>query len=105
MDIDKAIRMAVETGKVELGSQKALKLAAFAGAKLVLVSSNCPAGALADLRRFASLSSVPVLAYGGTSLELGTVCGKPFPISMLSIVEQGDSSILEAAKQGSKDGE
>ncbi len=96
MDIDRAIRMAVESGKVEFGSQKALKHASFGSAKLVLVSSNCPTNSLADLKRLASLSQLPVVGYEGTSLELGTVCGKPFPVTMLSIIDAGDSNLLES---------
>ena len=99
MDIDKAIRMAVDTGKVEFGSEKALKLSMFGKAKLVLVSSNCPTNALADLERHAGLSKIPISTYNGSSIELGTVCGKPFPISMLSVLEAGDSNILDAAKK------
>jgi large subunit ribosomal protein L30e len=97
MDFEKAIRMAVDTGKVEFGSQRALKLALLGGAKLVIVSSNCPADVLADLRHFTKLSKVHIMDYRGTSVELGTVCGKPFPVSALSVVEQGDSNILEGA--------
>lgn len=97
MDIERAIRMAVDTGKVEFGSHKALKRAMLGSAKVLVISNNCPAEAKADLLRYASLSGVPVITYSGTGTELGTVCGKPFTISALSIVEAGDSNILDAA--------
>lgn len=97
MDIERAIRTAVDTGKVEFGSHKAIKCAMLGSAKALVISSNCLPSAKADLLRYASISGVPVIQYSGTGMELGTVCGKPFTISALSVVEAGDSNILEAA--------
>jgi len=103
MDIDKAIRTAVDTGKVLLGADRARKLALTGGAKLVVIARNCPEGARRDLVRYCELSAIPVFSYGGSSLELGTVCGKPFPVSALSIVEEGSSDIMRVV--GAKAGE
>jgi large subunit ribosomal protein L30e len=97
MDIERAIRTAVDTGKVEFGSHKALKRAMLGTAKVLVISTNCPPEAKADLLRYASISGVRIILYPGTGLELGTVCGKPFTIGALSVVEAGDSNILDAA--------
>ncbi|MFH1750712.1 MAG: 50S ribosomal protein L30e, partial [Candidatus Micrarchaeota archaeon] len=86
----------VDTGKVELGTQKARKLALLGGAKLILIASNIPRESYLDLGHFAKLSNVPVIEFKGTSLELGTVCGKPYPVSALSVIEEGHSTILKA---------
>ena len=32
----------------------------------------------------------------GTGMELGAVCGKPFIISVLTVIEEGNSDILKA---------
>jgi ribosomal protein L30E len=32
-------------------------------------------------------------------MELGSVCGKPFPISVLSVYEEGSSNIIDLAKK------
>jgi large subunit ribosomal protein L30e len=48
--------------------------------------------------RYARLSNIPVYIYPGTSRELGTLCAKPFVVSALAIVDEGDSRIVEAIK-------
>ena len=99
MDMDKAIRTAVDSGKVELGADKAKKLSLTGKAKMIIVAANCPEALEKDLRRYGELSSIPVVFYAGTSIELGTVCGKPFPVSALSVVEEGSSDVLKAAEK------
>ncbi|MBI5229285.1 50S ribosomal protein L30e [Candidatus Micrarchaeota archaeon] len=96
MDLSKAIRIAVDTGKVELGSDKTRKLALNGGAKLVIVSSNCPKHVLQDLRHYCVLSSIPLIEFSKTSIELGTICGKPFPVSAMSVIDEGNSDIMNA---------
>ncbi len=98
VDLDKAIRLAVDTGKVEFGTKSAKTLASHAKTKLVVLSSNCPKETSLAITRYAKLSNVPTLKYKGTSLELGSLCGVPFPVSALSIVEEGNSNVLEAIK-------
>jgi len=76
MDLDMAVRTAVESGKTELGMRRASKGAG--KAKAVIVASNCPPEARAAVEAACSKAGVPVHVYPGTSLELGAVCGKPF---------------------------
>jgi large subunit ribosomal protein L30e len=45
------------------------------------------------------MSNVPLIQFEGNSMELGSVCGKPFPVSVLSVFEEGSSNILELAKK------
>ena len=95
----KALRMAVETGKVKFGSRSSVKRALMGKAKLIIVSGNCPADVKADISRYASLSEVDVLDFPGTSIELGSVCKKPFGVAVLAVYEPGTSNILEFAKK------
>jgi len=97
-DIDKAIRMAVDTGKVEFGVNSALRLASSGEARLIVISSNCPKKFKEDITYYSKLSKTTVYGFSGTSLELGSLCGKPFPISALSIHDPGNSNILELMK-------
>lgn len=94
MDLQRSIRLAVDSGKVTLGSQRAVQHALHGDAKLVVISKNCPTEVAKDLKHYCNLSEVRILDFNGTSIELGTVCGKPFPVSALSVVEEGDSDIL-----------
>lgn len=40
----------------------------------------------------------PVFVYSGGSLELGSICKKPFSISVMAIVDEGTSNILNIGK-------
>jgi len=88
IDVTRALKIAVDTGKVRFGT-KSVRLTAKAGkARLVVVASNCPD----DL----SGLGAKMLAFQGTNGELGAACGKPFSVSALAIVDPGDSNILSA---------
>ncbi len=94
MDVNKEIGQAVDTGKVILGTDKSLKAIKLGQAKLVIVSSNCPSGVLADIKRYGELANIPVHIFGKDSAELGVACCKPFLVSVLAVLEPGDSNIL-----------
>ncbi len=96
MDLNASIRMAVDSGKTILGSQKTRKLALLGEAKVVIIARNCPPAVKADIQHYALLSKTPVIDFKGTSIELGIVCGKPFPVSALSVIDAGNSDILTA---------
>ena len=98
MDIGASIRMAVDTGKVIFGSDKARKLALSGKPKLIVVSSNCPLDTKQDLEHFCRLSKVPIFTFTGTSVDLGKVCGKPFIVSTFCVMDFGNSDLLEAVK-------
>jgi large subunit ribosomal protein L30e len=98
VDISKAIRMAVDTGKVEFGAKSALRLSSSGEVRLIVLSSNCPKKFKEDITYYSKLSKTTVHEFNGTSLELGSLCGKPFPISALSIHDPGNSKILELVK-------
>ncbi|MDO8554229.1 MAG: 50S ribosomal protein L30e [Candidatus Micrarchaeota archaeon] len=94
-----AIRLAVESGKVEFGSNIGLKNAAVGKAKLFVVAGNVSG----VMEKFKALKSeVPTIEFEGSSIDLGSICGKPFPISILSIYEQGSSNILDLVKKKAK---
>lgn len=99
LTLSKAIRMAVDSGKVEFGSRAAIKRSLLGKSKLIVLASNCPPLAKNSIEKFCKLSSVPMLAYEGSSLELGSACGKPFPVSALCISDAGNSTILSFAKK------
>ncbi|MDE1797992.1 MAG: 50S ribosomal protein L30e [Candidatus Micrarchaeota archaeon] len=92
--LSKAIRMCLDSGKVELGARTAIREALLGHGKLIVLASNAPADEQADLARYCALSNLPLLKFEGTSLELGSVCGKPFPVSALWVSEVGNSPIM-----------
>ncbi|VVC02888.1 50S ribosomal protein L30e [Candidatus Burarchaeum australiense] len=96
MDVEKNLRMAIESGKVEFGTRSGVRSAA--KAKLVLVSSNCPSAIRKKVEEQCAKSGAALVTYKGTSVELGAVCGKPFPISIFTVLDAGSSGVLEMGK-------
>ena len=95
-----AVRLAVESGKVEFGSKKGISASLSGGPKLFVVAVNAPLEIKGKVESQAKLSEIPVITYPGSSMELGSVCGRPFPVSVLSVYDAGTSNIMELAKHG-----
>ncbi len=99
IDMDRAIATTVKTGKVMFGANNAVKNAKMGRGKLIVVASNCPSNVVEDVTYYAKLSSIPVVIYKGSSIDLGMRCGKPFMVSALTVREPGDSDILKAKQE------
>ncbi|HIH35868.1 MAG TPA: 50S ribosomal protein L30e [Methanosphaera sp.] len=95
MDIERGIRVAVDTGKVILGSNKSIQAIKLGNGELVVMAANAPKNLKEDVEVYSKLSEIPVHIFDGSSVDLGSICGKPFTVSVLVIQEPGDSNILE----------
>lgn len=98
MNVEKEIRSAVDTGKVIMGERETLKAVKAKGVKLVIYASNCKKELKNDLEKHANIAGVPIYQFGGPSIELGAVCGRPHLISMLGIVDSGDSDVMQLSR-------
>ena len=97
MDISKELKVAIKTGKVEVGHKVALKTLEKKKAKLVVVSANTPTDLISKIK--AASGEILVYTYPGSSWELGGLCGKPFPVTTVTIIEPGESGILKLEKE------
>ena len=95
MDVDRGIRVAVDTGDVTLGSEKSIQSLKLGKGQLVVVAQNAPKDIIEDVEYYAKLSEIPYYIYEGTSVDLGSVCGKPFTVATLIVNDPGDSTILD----------
>ncbi|MFH1663438.1 MAG: 50S ribosomal protein L30e [archaeon] len=102
MDINIEIRRAVETGKVSFGEKTAEKNILKGNGELIIISSNAKKLLKERLEHYAKLSEIPFFEFKGTSVELGSVCGKPFPVSAMTVLSKGKSKILEFDKTPEK---
>ena len=96
MDVRRAIRSAVSTGKVYLGGAQTVKSMKSGGAKLVIIASNCPPVVVESVSK---IKTVPVYNFEGTNIELGSACGKPFSVAIMSIENPGESDIMALQKE------
>jgi large subunit ribosomal protein L30e len=96
--IDHELRLALSTGRVQLGSKTAIRELRRGRAQLAILSSNCPKERKVTIENFGKLSEIPVVTHGKDSLDLGILCGKPYPVSAIVINDPGDSRILDLVK-------
>ncbi len=95
MNIERSLKLLVESGKVYFGVEQTVKAAGKKEAKMIIVSKNCPEEAFTEKK----YHGVPIYHFKGTSTELGAACGKPFAVSALAVVDAGESDILNAGKE------
>lgn len=88
IDIGKALKAAISTGKVEFGTAQTEKAVRNGRAQLVVVSENCPSTFLTQNK------DVKVRVYKGNNIELGAVCGVPYSVAALAVIDKGTSNIL-----------
>lgn len=91
MDFNLSLRRAIKTGKVVLGQNSVEKVVAENKAELVIVASNAPAQVRAII---AAAENLPLYEFNGSSRQLGKECGRDHMISVLAIVDAGESDIL-----------
>jgi large subunit ribosomal protein L30e len=60
----------------------------------VIISTKGKAAANADMVHLCNVAGVKVMKFEGSSIELGAVCGKPFSVNSLAVIEAGESKIL-----------
>jgi large subunit ribosomal protein L30e len=87
VDISRALKSAITTGKVQFGLDQTLKAVKAGQAQMIILARNCPSQELKD-------ADVKIHVYEGNNMELGALCGKPFSVSALAIIDKGSSNIL-----------
>ncbi len=85
----KELKKVIETGKIYLGIKQAKKAIKNEKAKLIVVANNAPENI--D-------SNVPVIKFEGDGFELGALCGKPFSVSVITIISEGEGKLLSMVK-------
>ncbi len=94
-DLANNIRLAVDSGKVALGVNKVMDSIKENNAKLIVVATKNKPEILQDVQHLTKVSNIKTVMFEGNSMELGAVCGKPYSVSVLSIISEGNSKILE----------
>ena len=95
INIDRALRSSIRTGKVVLGSNLALEAGTKGQAKLFICAIDCPEEVAVELKK----ADVPVYSYSGRGKDLGSACGKPFSVAALAVIEPGESEIMALLRE------
>jgi large subunit ribosomal protein L30e len=93
-DLSNDVRLAVDTGKVSLGYREVMKSVSTNTAKVVVVAEKGKKSIVDDINHACKIAGIKLLSFKGGSLELGTVCGKPYSVNSLAVIEAGNSSII-----------
>ncbi len=92
-DMRRELKKILKTGKVYFGVKQARKAMEKGEVKLLVVASNCPEKS--EIQEW----NVPKIMFDGDGIELGAMCGKPFNISVLTIVDEGEGRLLRMVKE------
>ena len=98
VSFERALKDLLKTGSYYIGSKRTLKALKNGEAKMVILAENTPPLLKKKALYYAKIGGVPVYVYKGTSMDLGLLAGKPFRISMIAVVDEGSSRILEVAQ-------
>ncbi|CAL6406163.1 60S ribosomal protein L30 [Bathycoccus prasinos] len=93
--INNRLQVVMRSGKYTLGYKTVLKTLRSGKAKLILIANNVPPLRKSEIEYYAMLAKTGVHHYTGNNVDLGTACGRFYRVSCLSILDAGDSDIIE----------
>ncbi len=94
-DLNNDVRLAVDTGKVSFGHREVLRAINSSSAKTVIVAEKGKKSLVEDINHICKVAGVRLIGFRGSSMELGTVCGKPYSVNSLAVLDAGNSNILD----------
>ena len=98
--VNSKLALVMKSGKAVLGYKQTLKALRKGSLKAIFVAYNTPSIVKAEVNYYSRLSATPIYHYLGNNIDLGSACGKYHRISILGILDAGDSDILNLfAKQ------
>lgn len=95
VEVNKEIRRAVDTGTVVFGTKVAKKKIMAGEGEMLIVCNNMPTNEKEVLKHLVSVEGKKFYEYSDTGMVLGSVCGKPFTVSVMLIMDAGKSKVLE----------
>ncbi len=100
-DVDTNLKVAMRTGKFIYGKNQVLKHLRNESFKMIIMANNCPTELEKQLNYYVSLmkDKIYLYRYKGSSWDLGLACAKPYMISIIGVVQEGDSEILTLKTQ------
>jgi large subunit ribosomal protein L30e len=79
------IKKLLPTKKLVIGTNTVMKQLRSNGLIKIMVSSNCPEPIYKDLEHYTKLNKTELIRLDIPNEELGTICKKPFFVSMIGV--------------------
>ena len=99
MELTQALKRIMATGKIQYGTNSTIENIKNGKAKAVVIAKNTPKDIKEDIQNYAKNANIPVITSNETSLNLGEICGKPFLITALAVINPGDVKIKELTEE------
>jgi large subunit ribosomal protein L30e len=96
VDIVKTLKTTVKKGKIKIGSKETKASIKNGEAKLVIIANNCPH--TLDIKKISKKQKTPVYDFKLNSIDLGYAIGKAYAVSVLAVLDDGGSNILQLIK-------
>jgi large subunit ribosomal protein L30e len=81
------IKKGLKEGKLILGTKRTVKAIRAGGVSKIFLASNCPDVIVEDIEHYCAITEVPIEKLTVDCNELGSVCKKPFYVSVVGIVK------------------
>jgi large subunit ribosomal protein L30e len=85
VNLEEEILNANKTGNLILGYRESIKFIKLNKAKLVVVAKNAQEKIIKEVEHNAKIAGIRFELFDKSSKELGILCGKPYPVSVLVI--------------------
>ena len=99
MTVDVELKRAFKTGKIEIGMKDTEKSVLFGTAKAVVMVSSVNSADKVRMKHICELAKIPFVLLNHIPLELGTIIGLSYPVSAVSVIDEGKSKILAELAQ------
>jgi len=85
MELEKLIKERLKENKIIIGFNIVIKSLKSSHPDLIVYANNIPEDKKKTIEHNAQISKVEIKEYPGDGVNLGLLCGKPFPVSVLAI--------------------
>ena len=82
------IKSNLKNKRLVLGTKLTVKQLKRGNVAKVFISSNCPAPVMRDVSHYSQLGSTALEQLDIPNSELGTICKKPFSVSVVGLLKQ-----------------
>lgn len=83
-DLTKTIQEKVKGNQVILGYNRVIKAIKVKSPELIVIADNISKEKREAIEHNAKIAKIDVKVFGNDSINLGLICGKPFPVSVLA---------------------
>ncbi|MFQ5951130.1 MAG: ribosomal L7Ae/L30e/S12e/Gadd45 family protein [Candidatus Geothermarchaeales archaeon] len=92
-EMERKLTIIARTGELVLGARNVERLLRRRRAKAILFSGDSPADLRSKIVPLAKRRNVPVFKSTKTNTELGGLCGRPYVVSTLAIIDFGAAPV------------